>query len=73
MQYQARMTVLQMRLARSNVEETLYHGTDEQTCDKINRHGFNRSFCGKNGNFYLKYVQYMIRIFYWTLVFMQKN
>ena len=52
MQYQARKAALEARLGRTNnIEETLYHGTDEQTCDKINKHGFNRSFCGKNGEY----------------------
>ncbi len=31
------------------VERMLFHGTSEDTCDKINRHGFNRSYSGKNG------------------------
>ncbi|XP_022096567.1 poly [ADP-ribose] polymerase 14-like [Acanthaster planci] len=52
MQYQARKTALEARLGRTNIEETLYHGTDEQTCDKINKFGFNRSFCGKNATVY---------------------
>ncbi|XP_022096545.1 poly [ADP-ribose] polymerase 14-like isoform X2 [Acanthaster planci] len=52
MQYQARRTALEARLGRTNIEETLYHGTDEQTCDKINKFGFNRSFCGKNATMY---------------------
>ncbi|XP_072026437.1 protein mono-ADP-ribosyltransferase PARP14-like [Amphiura filiformis] len=30
-------------------ERTLFHGTSQDTCDKINRHGFNRSYSGKNG------------------------
>ena len=49
MQYQARKAALEARLGRTNnIEETLYHGTDEQTCDQIKKLGFNRSFCGKN-------------------------
>ncbi|XP_038071270.1 protein mono-ADP-ribosyltransferase PARP14-like isoform X2 [Patiria miniata] len=48
MQYQARKGAMEARLGRTNIEETLFHGTDEQTCDKINKFGFNRSFCGKN-------------------------
>ena len=30
-------------------EHWLFHGTDADTCDKINKQGFNRSFAGKNG------------------------
>ncbi|KAM8933536.1 protein mono-ADP-ribosyltransferase PARP15-like [Pelodytes ibericus] len=35
-------------------ERRLYHGTAYQTTEKINRHGFNRSFIGKNGTVYGK-------------------
>ena len=30
-------------------ERLLFHGTAVETCPKINRNGFNRSFAGKNG------------------------
>ena len=30
-------------------ESLLFHGTDANTCHKINSQGFNRSFAGKNG------------------------
>ncbi|XP_038046789.1 protein mono-ADP-ribosyltransferase PARP14-like, partial [Patiria miniata] len=52
MQYQARKAALEARLGRTDIEETLYHGTDEQTCDKINKYGFNRSFSGKKATVY---------------------
>ncbi|XP_060731719.1 uncharacterized protein parp14rs3 isoform X3 [Tachysurus vachellii] len=29
-------------------ERFLYHGTTKEICQKINRNGFNRSFCGRN-------------------------
>ncbi|KAM9486658.1 protein mono-ADP-ribosyltransferase PARP14 isoform 1-T1 [Clarias gariepinus] len=29
-------------------ERFLYHGTTNEICQKINRNGFNRSFCGRN-------------------------
>lgn len=32
-------------------EKKLFHGTDLPTCQLINLKGFNRSFCGKNGEF----------------------
>ncbi|XP_038071240.1 protein mono-ADP-ribosyltransferase PARP14-like [Patiria miniata] len=51
-QYQSRKEAMEARLGRTNIEETLFHGTDEQTCDKINKFGFNRSFCGKNATAY---------------------
>lgn len=30
-------------------EQFLYHGTTKDICQKINKNGFNRSFCGRNG------------------------
>jgi len=30
-------------------EMTLWHGTGADTLESINRTGFNRSYCGKNG------------------------
>jgi hypothetical protein len=32
-------------------EKKLFHGTDPPTCQLINHKGFNRRFCGKNGEF----------------------
>uniref|UniRef100_A0A8C1M6T5 Poly [ADP-ribose] polymerase n=1 Tax=Cyprinus carpio TaxID=7962 RepID=A0A8C1M6T5_CYPCA len=29
-------------------EHLLYHGTTKEICQKINKNGFNRSFCGRN-------------------------
>ncbi|TSM60544.1 Poly [ADP-ribose] polymerase 14 [Bagarius yarrelli] len=29
-------------------EQFLYHGTTKEICQKINKNGFNRSFCGRN-------------------------
>ena len=39
---------MKTRLGRDS-ERILYHGTSKDTVDKINMRGFNRSFCGKNG------------------------
>ena len=36
-------------------ERSLFHGTSVDTCPKINQNGFNRSFAGKNGNYYYYY------------------
>lgn len=30
-------------------EQTLWHGTKQAAIDSINRNGFNRSYCGENG------------------------
>ena len=34
------------------LERKLFHGTTYETIEKINAQGFNRSFAGKNGEFY---------------------
>ena len=31
------------------IERQLWHGTDETAIDNICANGFNRSYCGKNG------------------------
>jgi poly [ADP-ribose] polymerase 10/14/15 len=33
-----------------NNERILYHGAAVDSLENINRNGFNRSYCGKNGN-----------------------
>lgn len=30
-------------------ERTLWHGTDQDTVDKVIKYGFCKNFCGKNG------------------------
>ena len=35
------------------VEHELWHGTSADSLDDINATGFNRSFCGKNGNYFI--------------------
>lgn len=42
---------------RSN-ERILFHGTAEGSCASINKTGFNRSYCGKNGMFQLKLTKF---------------
>ncbi|XP_022091731.1 poly [ADP-ribose] polymerase 14-like isoform X2 [Acanthaster planci] len=52
MQYKTLKAAMEARLGRPDIEKTLYHGTDEKTSDKINKQGFNRSFCGKKATDY---------------------
>lgn len=40
---------MEQRNGHQNNEKRLFHGTDDNTVDKINAHGFNRSYAGKNG------------------------
>jgi poly [ADP-ribose] polymerase 10/14/15 len=48
LQYAAKRKELQNKNGR-NPERWLWHGTAADTVDKIIHHGFNRSYCGKNG------------------------
>lgn len=50
-QYQLKRMSVQQEAADVEFERTLYHGTSEDTVKEICLHGFNRSFCGKNGTF----------------------
>ncbi|KAI1884919.1 hypothetical protein AGOR_G00214850 [Albula goreensis] len=49
---------------KSTNEQFLYHGTTKDTCQKINKNGFNRSFCGRNatkfgnGTYFAKQAYY---------------
>ena len=48
-QYQSKERAMADRLSQTNIEKRLFHGTEGNACEKINRFGFNRSYCGKNG------------------------
>jgi len=39
-------------------ERLMFHGTTDEKCESIIEHGFNRSFCGKNGTVYGKGVYF---------------
>ena len=41
----------QMEHKNGSNEKTLFHGTAGDSCPTINKFGFNRSYCGKNGKF----------------------
>ena len=48
--YLARKRLMEKHNPSGNViERRLFHGTSGDTCPKINRSGFNRSYAGKNG------------------------
>ncbi|XP_066278203.1 protein mono-ADP-ribosyltransferase PARP14-like isoform X2 [Branchiostoma lanceolatum] len=51
------------RISNKNLERRLYHGTSAETCDKIARHGFNRSFC-RTENLYGSGVYFASSAFY---------
>lgn len=51
-QYQLHRERLMQRCQQQPVEQVLYHGTSESAVLDICAHGFNRSFCGRNGTLY---------------------
>ena len=48
-QYAAKKAHLEKQNAGIENEKTLWHGTASDAVDNINNYGFNRSYCGKNG------------------------
>lgn len=48
-QYQLHRERLMQSCQQRPVEQVLYHGTSESAVPDICTHGFNRSFCGRNG------------------------
>uniref|UniRef100_A0A3P9MPW9 Poly [ADP-ribose] polymerase n=1 Tax=Oryzias latipes TaxID=8090 RepID=A0A3P9MPW9_ORYLA len=48
-QYKLKKASILQQSTHPVVERTLYHGTSEGSVTEICVHGFNRSFCGKNG------------------------
>lgn len=51
-QYQLHRERLMQSCQQRPVEQVLYHGTSESAVLDICAHGFNRSFCGRNGTLY---------------------
>uniref|UniRef100_A0A8C6S2M1 Poly [ADP-ribose] polymerase n=1 Tax=Nannospalax galili TaxID=1026970 RepID=A0A8C6S2M1_NANGA len=51
-QYQLHRERLMQSCKQRPVEQVLYHGTTESAVPDICAHGFNRSFCGRNGTLY---------------------
>ncbi|XP_021514377.1 protein mono-ADP-ribosyltransferase PARP10 isoform X1 [Meriones unguiculatus] len=51
-QYKLHRERLMQRCQQRPVEQVLYHGTSESAVPDICAHGFNRSFCGRNGTLY---------------------
>lgn len=60
-QYQLHREQLEQRCERRPVERVLYHGTAWPAVREICEHGFNRSFCGRNGTLYGQGVYFALR------------
>lgn len=48
--YQVLMKSLEQKNGHAHNEKQLFHGTSGQATDRINKHGFNRSYAGMHGN-----------------------
>ena len=48
--YAVKKQGLDQKYPQTKNELNLYHGTTKDICQKITTNGFNRSFCGRNGN-----------------------
>lgn len=51
-QYLAKKAQMEKQNKGMHSEKTLWHGTANGAIRNINRYGFNRSFCGKNGQWW---------------------
>ncbi|KFO30644.1 Poly [ADP-ribose] polymerase 10 [Fukomys damarensis] len=60
-QYQLHRDRLVPRCTQHPAEQVLYHGTSASAVPEICEHGFNRSFCGRNGTLYGKGVYFAKR------------
>ncbi|KAG7463857.1 hypothetical protein MATL_G00181160 [Megalops atlanticus] len=50
--YAVRKQAVDKKYPKNKNEQFLYHGTTKDICQKINKNGFNRSFCGRNATKY---------------------
>ncbi|KAM5280694.1 protein mono-ADP-ribosyltransferase PARP10 [Ctenodactylus gundi] len=60
-QYQLHRQRLVSRCTEHPAERVLYHGTSASAVPEICAHGFNRSFCGRNGTLYGQGVYFALR------------
>nr|KAG5698672.1 hypothetical protein BaRGS_022560 [Batillaria attramentaria] len=59
-QYAAKRVHMERQNEGQQNERTLWHGTAGPTTENINRHGFNRSYCGKNATAYGQGVYFAV-------------
>nr|XP_044999106.1 protein mono-ADP-ribosyltransferase PARP10 isoform X1 [Jaculus jaculus] len=60
-QYQLHRELMVQRCEQRQAEQVLYHGTSAAAVSDICAHGFNRSYCGRNGTLYGKGVYFAKR------------
>ncbi|XP_051874688.1 protein mono-ADP-ribosyltransferase PARP14-like isoform X2 [Pristis pectinata] len=62
--YSVRKQTVERKIAGANVEQILYHGTTKEITQKVNKTGFNRSFCGRNATAYGKGTYFALNASY---------
>ncbi|XP_067891025.1 protein mono-ADP-ribosyltransferase PARP14-like isoform X2 [Heterodontus francisci] len=62
--YSVRKETVQRKNPRINTEQILYHGTTKEISQKVNKTGFNRSFCGRNATYYGKGTYFALNASY---------
>ncbi|XP_055494687.1 protein mono-ADP-ribosyltransferase PARP14-like isoform X1 [Leucoraja erinacea] len=62
--YSIRKKTVERKIPGANVEQILYHGTTKGILHKVNKTGFNRSFCGRNATSYGKGTYFALKASY---------
>ncbi|XP_067657275.1 protein mono-ADP-ribosyltransferase PARP14-like isoform X2 [Haliotis asinina] len=62
-QYQIAMQTVHQEHPSKDNERIIWHGTDVEAVPNINKYGFNRSYCGKNGSQYGQGVYFAVTSF----------
>ncbi|XP_078085246.1 protein mono-ADP-ribosyltransferase PARP14-like [Mustelus asterias] len=62
--YSVRKDAAERKNPGLNVEQILYHGTTKEISNKVNKTGFNRSFCGRNATAYGKGTYFALNAWY---------
>ncbi|XP_067843255.1 protein mono-ADP-ribosyltransferase PARP14 [Heptranchias perlo] len=62
--YSVRKETVERKNPGLNAEQILYHGTTKEISQKVNKTGFNRSFCGRNATAYGKGTYFALNASY---------
>ncbi|XP_078408678.1 poly(ADP-ribose) polymerase family member 14-related sequence 3 isoform X1 [Cetorhinus maximus] len=62
--YSVRKETAQRKNPGLNIEQILYHGTTKEISQKVNKTGFNRSFCGRNATYFGKGTYFALNASY---------
>ncbi|XP_048390244.2 protein mono-ADP-ribosyltransferase PARP14 isoform X2 [Stegostoma tigrinum] len=62
--YSVRKNTAERKYPGATVEQILYHGTTKEISQKVNKTGFNRSFCGRNATHFGKGTYFALNASY---------